>query len=273
MRYGLADIRNYDSVESSRNLAYFEPLYEPGRSRTSRRTVTWSGVTRAMAQLRRANVAAVVGPTPPPEGLFPRVDHVGAVWIGRLDGVPLLDCDSDHGTVRFRLPAEHSGPISRDDNKLTGPLLVFRSWDWGVPRVPSAEPESGGRGQIHTGSADGTRGTRKRPSTQVGSSLVATVSISTGISYDPGWRATAGHASAVVRPDATGTFLEVAAAPGMRLVELVYDPPEVRVALGITLLSLGMIGALGRDRSARVPGEKRLSGLGRSGRVALESNL
>ena len=31
MRYGLADVRNYDSVELARSLDWFAPLYEPGR--------------------------------------------------------------------------------------------------------------------------------------------------------------------------------------------------------------------------------------------------
>src|SRR5262249_4499181 len=38
MRYGLSDIRNYDSVELARSLEWFAPLYEPGgKGRTSRR--------------------------------------------------------------------------------------------------------------------------------------------------------------------------------------------------------------------------------------------
>ena len=51
MRYGLADARNYDSIESSRSLDWFEPLYEPepGRaSRSSRRTIRWEGVVRGV---------------------------------------------------------------------------------------------------------------------------------------------------------------------------------------------------------------------------------
>ncbi len=29
MRFGLSDVRNYDSVELASSLAWFEPLYEP----------------------------------------------------------------------------------------------------------------------------------------------------------------------------------------------------------------------------------------------------
>ncbi len=89
MRYGLADARNYDSVELSRSLSWFAPLYEPGgTSRTSRREVTWEGVLRRRDRLREAMVAAAVGATPPPAGAFARVDRVGEVWVARLDAKP-----------------------------------------------------------------------------------------------------------------------------------------------------------------------------------------
>jgi hypothetical protein len=84
MRYGIADVRNYDSIELTRNLEWFAPLFEPGRSRTSRRTITWAGVVRTIAQLRAANVTAIVGATPPPANIFDRVDRVNGVWIARL---------------------------------------------------------------------------------------------------------------------------------------------------------------------------------------------
>jgi hypothetical protein len=103
MRYGLADVRNYDSIESARNLAFFAPLYEPGPSRTSRRAITWQGVARAIIRLRDADVAAVIGPTPPPGGLFDRVDRVGSVWVGRLDGRPRAAMSSVNGLVHVRL--------------------------------------------------------------------------------------------------------------------------------------------------------------------------
>jgi hypothetical protein len=86
MRYGLADVRNYDSIEMIESLDYFAPLFEPGLSRTSRRRITWAGVLRSLDRLRLARVGAIVGPTPPPAGAFARVDRVGEVWIARLDG-------------------------------------------------------------------------------------------------------------------------------------------------------------------------------------------
>ena len=73
MRFGLADARNYDSVELGRSLKWLEPLYEPaGEARTSRRRITWEGVLRARDRLREACVAAVVGPDRPPPELAPR---------------------------------------------------------------------------------------------------------------------------------------------------------------------------------------------------------
>jgi hypothetical protein len=111
MSYGLADLRNYDSVESSRSLAYFTDLYEPGASRTSRREVTWNGVARSLDRLHSAWVAAVVGPTPPPPGLFPRVDRVGNLWVGRLvEEAPRVG-RPEPGRIEVAVPAGHVGPV------------------------------------------------------------------------------------------------------------------------------------------------------------------
>jgi Bacterial membrane protein YfhO len=87
MRYGLADVRNYDSVELERSLDWFAPLYEDDATRsarTSRRMITWSGVLRSLDRLREARVLAIVAATPPPPESFKRVDHVGNVWVARL---------------------------------------------------------------------------------------------------------------------------------------------------------------------------------------------
>ncbi len=93
MRYGLSDVRNYDSIELADSLSWFAPLYEPERGRverTSRRTITWAGVLRAQDRLAAARVSAVVGASPPPVGTFAVVEKVGAVWIARLDADPGL---------------------------------------------------------------------------------------------------------------------------------------------------------------------------------------
>lgn len=111
LRYGLADVRNYDSVETSRNLAYFADLYEPGGARTSRRDVTWEGVGRSLARLRAARVEAIVGTTEPPHRWFDRVDRVGALWVGRLAPRPSPAIRRSPGRIEVTLPAAWAGPL------------------------------------------------------------------------------------------------------------------------------------------------------------------
>jgi hypothetical protein len=96
MRYGLADVRNYDSIELACSLDWFAPLYAcdtAGRAeaRTSRRAIAWDGVLRARDRLREAGVRAIVAAMPPPRGAFERVDREGPLWIARLDGAPLME--------------------------------------------------------------------------------------------------------------------------------------------------------------------------------------
>jgi len=76
MRFGLADLRNYDSIEQTAMLAFLEPLFEKtsGTNRTSRRDITWAGVERGWTRLEAAGVEALVADTPPPETIRPRLD-------------------------------------------------------------------------------------------------------------------------------------------------------------------------------------------------------
>jgi hypothetical protein len=120
MRYGLSDVRNYDSIELARSLDWLGPLYEAdsgSNAHTSRRTVTWNGVLRAHDRLRECGVRAVVAATPPPDGAFARVDRVGAVWVARLDGHPLatatnsprpvpLEVMRDCGVIKIRVRSD-----------------------------------------------------------------------------------------------------------------------------------------------------------------------
>ena len=182
MRYGLADVRNYDSIELAASLAWFAPLYEPERGRverTSRRAITWAGVIRARDRLESAGVAAVVGASPPPPGAFGRVDRVGATWIARLEPRGMPRGADDPGRIAVDLPTTHSDPK----------IIVLET-------------------------------------------------------YDPGWRATIDGRPAAVGAD-RGAFLAVATPPGARRVVLRYDPPEVRVAAGISLAALAAIGLAG----------------------------
>ena len=104
MRYGLADARNYDSVELTRNLEWLAPLYDPAvEARTSRREITWARVIDARDRLHEAGVVAVVGPTPPPVSSgFQRVDHVGHVWVARLDSLPMVGLDGPGSLISSR---------------------------------------------------------------------------------------------------------------------------------------------------------------------------
>lgn len=116
MRYGLNDARNYDSVELSRSLTYFETLYEAGpNARTSRREIRWDGVLRARELLEDASVQAVVSATPPPAGSFRRVDRVGQVWVARLEGAPWAQADSPQARLTLeREPGRIDGEYESD---------------------------------------------------------------------------------------------------------------------------------------------------------------
>jgi hypothetical protein len=108
MRYGLADVRNYDSIELSRNLTFFRDLYEAEPDRrsmqTSRRTILWEGVERSLEQLKIAGVGAIVGATRPSQPQrFSRVDHVGRVWIARLDSTAPREIRVNPGEIRIDL--------------------------------------------------------------------------------------------------------------------------------------------------------------------------
>ncbi|GAC1470754.1 MAG: hypothetical protein NVSMB9_16150 [Isosphaeraceae bacterium] len=95
MRYGLADPRNYDSVELKRALDWFSPLFEESKApRSSRGTITWNGVRRARERLREACVVAVVAATPPPPELDAHVDRLGLAWVARLEAPPLVSLSS-----------------------------------------------------------------------------------------------------------------------------------------------------------------------------------
>ena len=145
MRFGLGDVRNYDSVELSRNLDWFAPLYEPDREpRSSRRAITWAGVLRARDRLREASVRAVVASAPPPPRAFARVDRVGAVWVARLDGAPWASAASrPRGSTSG---ATTAGPGSRCSvQAMIGSSSVRHSIPAGGPRSTAAPSRSSRR--------------------------------------------------------------------------------------------------------------------------------
>ncbi len=143
MRYGLADARNYDSVELSRSVDWFEPLYGPdARARTSRRTIEWSGVVRAQERLREAGVVAVVAATPPPEEINSPVERIGAVWVAWLDAEPLVSTRShdgrDNATSQFRIDNGRIDVTLEPTSETT--LIVRQTFDPGWRAEVDARP-------------------------------------------------------------------------------------------------------------------------------------
>ena len=124
MRYGLADARNYDSVEVARNLDWFEPLYDPAvESKSSRREITWARVLESRDRLRESSVRAVVGPTAPPAIGFERVEKIGSVWVAWLDAAPLIAMEGD-GTLSG-VSGDH-GRIDAEVDAREDVSIVFR---------------------------------------------------------------------------------------------------------------------------------------------------
>ena len=160
MRYGLLDARNYDSVETRRNLDWFRQLYDPAvAAQSSRREISWDRVARSRELLRIAGVKAVVGPSKPPT-TFRRVQRYEAVWVAWLDDAePLITLDGPGRITRqqgqdgqFEVDLAADGPVQ---------LLVRETYDPGWVAdvdgvVTVVEPDRGaflkvglGRGQHH----------------------------------------------------------------------------------------------------------------------------
>ena len=209
MRYGLADVRNYDAIELASINQWLAPLYgDDDRPRTSRREVTWEGVRRASERLKVCGVAAVVAASPPPEGLFDRVVRIGAIWVGHWDARP-LDEITFEGAGR---------------------------WSFRIEDRPEADGE-------------------------------APTEITIPIAFDPGWRAASDGALLKVERG-LGPFFKVRVPRGAGRVLLRYDPLEVRIALGISVVSMTLIVLLAVVPASR---KKAAKVLGPARRLALES--
>ena len=130
MRYGLADARNYDSVEVSRSLDWLAPLYDPTvQAKTSRRQITWARVLEARDRLYEASVRAVVAPTAPPPG-FDRSEKIGAVWVAWLDAAPMVEIESGKGTLA-EVSSEPGRIVATVDLEHDARVIVRQTFDPG----------------------------------------------------------------------------------------------------------------------------------------------
>jgi hypothetical protein len=214
MRYGLCDIRNYDSVELTRNLDWLAPLYEKATARTSRRTITWNGVTRSLDQIRESGVAAIVAASPPPAELASRAERIGDAWVVALDGLPKYEAGSEVGAMSV---VDDNGRIHINITLSCENILIIRE------------------------------------------------------TFDSGWRATVDGSPARLEPY-RGVFLAARVGKGSHRVDLVYDPPEVRAAVGLSLGAAALIAVLGAGFDPRRAARFLAKGLGRFGAFGLESN-
>jgi hypothetical protein len=129
MRFGLSDIRNYDSVELERSLRWFAPLYEPGVPITSRSEITWERVLANRGLLLQSGVYAVVAATRPPEESFARLEQVGRVWVAWLDALPWAGAESPGS--RLRVARDDGWARIRIDSEKATSLVVRETFDPG----------------------------------------------------------------------------------------------------------------------------------------------
>ena len=139
MRYGLADIRNYDSVELAQSLDAFPALFEAEkRGITSRNTIRWNNVIESRRELEEAGVLAVVAATPPPDCFRGRVDKVGSTWIARLDGRPLIQAESRRDVIQsatYQEPMHIVVSSNRDET-----ILIRFNFDSGFQTTLDGRP-------------------------------------------------------------------------------------------------------------------------------------
>jgi hypothetical protein len=115
MRFGLSDVRNYDSVELASSLEWLGPLYAPANEpRSSRSAITWETAAAARERLVCSGVDAIVAAAPPPSAAFHHFERAGSVWIAWLGAQAWATAESprtrveylrDHGWARLIVDA------------------------------------------------------------------------------------------------------------------------------------------------------------------------
>ncbi len=145
MRFGLKDLRNYDSIELLATLDGLETLFDTGgvqADRSSRRPIGWSGVARAAEALKDRGVIGVVGLTKPDPLLFERIlEPIPGVFAGVWPSRPKIEGPADlveegGGSLRIRL--------NRSTGELPRPvrLRIRESFDTGWRISGAAESDA-----------------------------------------------------------------------------------------------------------------------------------
>jgi hypothetical protein len=138
MRFGLADARNYDSVELASSLAWFRPLYDSAGGLTSRGEVNWARASAAQGLLIESGVGAIVGGSPPPKGTFDRVEQVGRVWIAWLGGKPWATSECPSARLSTRKENGRGRVLIDADRAHT--ITMRETWDPGWKAVLDGKP-------------------------------------------------------------------------------------------------------------------------------------
>ncbi len=139
MRFGLRDVRNYDSVELASSLAWFAPLYQAdSKPHSSRSAISWDGVLAARARLIASGVGAIVAAVPPPAFAFDRLEKAGRVWIAWLAGEPWATALSPR--TRLETVRDHGWARLDVDAPTCDQLVLRETWDPGWTAYLDGKP-------------------------------------------------------------------------------------------------------------------------------------